>query len=160
MKSLKKRNLRRAIMKVLRSQGYDVKKSSFKIDKIDREKKRDVHTRAKMERISQQKDFILSNVKLIKQNLLDGAKIDIENITPRLIEVTPGSKWETIFRWWNLVWWSLPYERAYGRQIRYVVWDQFNKAPIGLIGLQSPILSWSVRDDYLGIPQKNTRFLG
>ena len=59
--------------------------------------------------------------------------------------------WEILFKWWNLTWWSLPYERSYGRQLRFIVWDKYHKAVIGLIGLQSPILSWSVRDKYLGI---------
>jgi hypothetical protein len=35
--------------------------------------------------------------------------------------------------------------------MRFVIWDKFHNAPIGLIGLQSPILSWSVRDKKLGI---------
>jgi hypothetical protein len=35
--------------------------------------------------------------------------------------------------------------------MRFVVWDKYHEAPIGLIGLQSPILSWAPRDKYLGI---------
>jgi len=156
MNTLSKQNLRRQIVKVLHKQGYKIEKSNFLLENIDREKKRDVHTLAKYERIREQKDFICKNTDLIKQSLLDGEKLTVNKIAPKLIEVPSGSKWEILFRWWNLVWWSLPYERAYGRQIRYIVWDQYHKAPIGLIGLQSPILSWSVRDDYLGIP-KETR---
>ena len=61
--------------------------------------------------------------------------------------------------WWNLTWWSLPYEKAYGRQMRFLVWDDYHDAPMGLIGLQSAILRWNVRDIYLNIPAKNRDFL-
>ncbi len=154
MTGISKIKIKRELTKVLRQQGYDVGKTSFTLNDSDRETKRSVHSLAKIERIDKRKDFIKSKVPFIKQYLLDGSALDVKKINPKLIEVEADSEWETLFRWWNLVWWSLPYERAYGRQIRYVVWDQYHKAPIGLIGLQSPILSWSVRDDYLGITKE------
>jgi len=154
MTGISKIIIKRELTKVLRQQGYDVGKTSFTLNDSDRETKRSVHSLAKIERIDKRKDFIKSKVPFIKQYLLDGSALDVQKINPKLIEVEADSEWETLFRWWNLVWWSLPYERAYGRQIRYVVWDQYHKAPIGLIGLQSPILSWSVRDDYLGITKE------
>jgi hypothetical protein len=83
--------------------------------------------------------------------MVDGKDLDVEKIDPRIIQIKSGTKFETIFRWWNLVWWSLPLEKAYGRQIRYLIWDRYHNAPIGLIGLQSPILRWKARDEELGI---------
>lgn len=154
MTGISKIKIKRELTKVLRQQGYEVGKTSFTLNDSDRETKRSVHSLAKIERIDKRKDFIKSKVPFIKQYLLDGSALDVQKINPKLIEVEADSEWETLFRWWNLVWWSLPYERAYGRQIRYVVWDQYHKAPIGLIGLQSPILSWSVRDNYLGITKE------
>lgn len=151
MNSLQKK-MRKELVKILKKQGYQVGKSSFTLNNIDRDKKREVHSLAKAERIGTRKDFIIRNVELIKRHLINGADLEVEKIKPRLIEVNPDSNWEVLFRWWNLVWWSLPYEHAYGRQIRFIVWDEYHKAPIGLIGLQSPILSWSVRDEHLGIP--------
>lgn len=151
MTALSKTKIKRELTKVLRQQGYDVEKNTFALNDSDREAKRSVHSLAKIERIDVRKDFIQRKVPFIKKSLLDGSVLEVDKISPKLIEVEADSEWEILFRWWNLVWWSLPYERAYGRQIRYVVWDQYHKAPIGLIGLQSPILSWSVRDDYLGI---------
>jgi hypothetical protein len=70
-----------------------------------------------------------------------------------LREVTQNSLEDTIFKWWNLVWWSVPYQRAYGRQMRFILWDNGHDAPFGLIGLQSPVLKMSVRDNYLQIPK-------
>jgi uncharacterized protein DUF4338 len=101
--------------------------------------------------MSDSEKFIVKSTPVIEKYLIDGKNIDIDKIDPQIIEVREGTLYETIFKWWNLVWWSLPYERAYGRQMRFVVWDRYHDAPIGLIGLQSPILSWSVRDKKLGI---------
>lgn len=152
MQTIIKSKMRAEIVTALRKQGYKVHQNTFVLRNEDRDAKRNVHLIAKSERISQRKEFILKKSSLIEKYLLDGNKIEIDKIKPKLIEVSPDSEWETLFRWWNLVWWSLPYEHAYGRQMRFVVWDQYHNAPIGLIGLQSPILSWSVRDDHLGIP--------
>ena len=60
----------------------------------------------------------------------------------------------TTYRWWNLVWWSIPYQRSYGRQMRFIVWDTAHDIPFGLILLQSPVLKMSVRDKYLEIPKE------
>src|SRR5690606_17672524 len=57
-------------------------------------------------------------------------------------------------RWWNLLWWSVPYQKAYGRQMRFLLWDKIHNAPFGLIGLQSPVLKMAVRDNYLQIPKE------
>ena len=154
MTVISKIKIKKEVNRILCLQGYNVGKTTFTLNDFDRETKRKVHLLAKKERIDKRKDFIRKKSSFIKQYLLDGFDLDVEKIKPKLIEVKTGSEWEILFRWWNLVWWSLPYERAYGRQIRYVVWDQYHKAPIGLIGLQSPILSWRVRDDYLGITKE------
>jgi hypothetical protein len=120
-----------------------------------RESKRKAHVLAKAERILAQEKFVTKHTPMILSHLLDGKDIDVSKIKPRLIEVKAGTKWEIMFRWWSLVWWSLPNERAYGRQMRFLVWDSYHEAPIGLIGLQSPILSWAVRDNHLGIAAKD-----
>ncbi|MDD3285540.1 MAG: DUF4338 domain-containing protein [Patescibacteria group bacterium] len=146
--------LKQKVVSILTKQGYVVNSKGFVLKDDSREVKRDAHVFAKAERISKSEKFITDNIDLISQYMVDGKNLDIAKIDPQIIEVKTGSKYEKIFRWWNLVWWSLPYERAYGRQMRFVIWDRFHKAPIGLIGLQSPILSWSIRDSYLGITKE------
>jgi hypothetical protein len=41
------------------------------------------------------------------------------------------SQEERLFLFWNLIWWSIPYERVYGRQSRFLVWDKTHDAPSG-----------------------------
>lgn len=149
------KSLKTQVVSILRKQGYTVKKDgSFALREEGREAKRKAHEIAKLERIKEQKHFILRNAKLIEDHLIDGADLDVSKIQPRIIEVKEGSVHEKMFRWWNFVWWSLPYERAYGRQMRFLIWDDYHDACIGLVGLQSPILSWGVRDEYLSLKHR------
>ena len=146
------RALRGDVKAILTDQGYAVNDDgSFRLRSSSRTGRRFAHQIAKRERIAARADFIRSYAESVKPLMVGGSDIDVAKIRPQLIEVQPDSPEEELFRWWNLVWWSLPYEHAYGRQMRFLVWDQYHKAVIGLIGLQSPILRWSVRDDFLGI---------
>jgi len=155
----KAKKLKNKIIDILEKQGYAVSSDgSFKLIEDDRESKRQAHVLAKAERIALREDYILKKFDQMKEYMIKGKELNVEKIDPVLREVKPSSKEEDIFRWWNLIWWSLPYERAYGRQMRFIVWDKYHNAPIGLIGLQSPILSWSARDQYLGIKQENRDF--
>jgi len=90
----------------------------------------------------------MDKIPLVEKYIINGSSLDVSKIAPELIEVESGSNEENFFRWWNIVWWSLPYEHAYGRQMRFIIWDKYHNAPIGLIGLQSPILSWKARDNF------------
>ncbi|HOK25414.1 MAG TPA: DUF4338 domain-containing protein [Bacteroidales bacterium] len=108
---------------------------------------------SRLEQISFHKKFLKANAKKVKEFLLNINNFNPHNIDLELREVKPDSIEELIFKWWNLVWWSVPYQRAYGRQMRFVLWDIGHNAPFGLIGLQSPVLKMAVRDNYLNIPK-------
>ncbi len=152
MNSITTPYLKREVSSILRRQGYILKPSGvFMLKNDEREEKRKAHEIAKAERVGASEQFLLDNFSLIQQHIIDGKDLDVAKIEPEIIEIKSGSKEEYFFRWWNIVWWSLPYEKAYGRQMRFIIWDKYHNAPIGLIGLQSPILSWSARDKYLDI---------
>ncbi len=145
--------LKQNIEDILKQQGYTLSTNgSFILPSSDRESWRQAHYIARTERLLAKENFILKGSRIAQKYFLDGKDLNIEKIEPKLIEVEAETEWEDLFKWWNLTWWSLPYEKAYGRQMRFVVWDKYHNAPIGLIGLQSPILSWSVRDKFLNIP--------
>ena len=146
-----KEALRNEVMDMLRLQGYSTTNDSFYLENVDATELRNLHLRARAERINQNIRFIESTSPVAEQFMLDSSELQISKIQPKLIEVQSGTVAAKLFRWWNLTWWSLPYEQAYGRQMRFLVWDDYHQAPIGLIGLQSPILCWAVRDKHLGI---------
>lgn len=146
--------LRSEMTDILTRQGFSVRSGSVELpdgSTLSREQKRDVHAIAKTEKLHKHKDFLLRNLPIVQRYMIDGMNVDAKKIQPSIRLVESGSEDEIIFKWWNLAWWSLPYERAYGRQLRFIVWDDYHDAPMGLIGLQSPILSWRARDKYLGI---------
>lgn len=146
-----KETLTRGVKAALRQQGYSVRRNKFVAIDQGESAKRTIHEVSRAERIHSNIEFIQSFLPRAEQYIRDSDEIRIADIKPRIIKIDSDSIKSDLFRWWNLVWWSLPYERAYGRQMRFMVWDDAHDAPIGLIGLQSPILRWRVRDEYLGI---------
>ena len=151
-------SLRSAVIEALDQQGFVLKEGAFHIPGKDDSNIRNVHTVSRVERIAEHVHFIEHFMPKAEKFMLDSSALEVAKIRPRLIVVQTGSIHEMLFRWWNFTWWSLPYERAYGRQMRFIIWDDYHNAPIGLIGLQSPILSWSVRDHYLGITKEMRDF--
>lgn len=153
-----KRVLKNEVAAALERQGYRLQAGEFLLPDISRETVRNAHKMSRDDRVARHRDFICAHAPLAREHLIDGADLNVRDISPVLKKVKPGSKWETLFRWWNFVWWSLPWEKAYGRQMRYVVWDRHHRAVIGLIGLQSPILSWTPRDRHLGVQADDRDF--
>ena len=151
--------LRIKIKNTLYSQGYSIQNDMFCLSFIDRKKIRKIHKFPRAEKISNNIAFIENFTAQAKEFMRDDSEIDIKKIKPKLLQITAKTKYADLFRWWNLVWWSLPYEKSYGRQMRFLVWDEYHNSPIGLIGLQSPILNWNVRDKYLNITSEKRDFL-
>ena len=112
---------------------------------------RSLHGPARAEQQAATRDFLIRALPRVRACLPGRGAIDPAAIRLTLRAVTPGSEMETLFRFWNLVWWSLPYQRAYGRQLRFVLWDEAHDSPFGLVGLQSPILNLGPVNDYLNL---------
>jgi len=120
----------------------------------DKESFRKIHEFSKREQIQLQKDFIETQFSTISKYIINGKDIDPHRIELELRLAESGTEEHIIYRWWNLLWWSVPYQKAYGRQMRFLLWDKIHNAPFGLIGLQSPVLKMAVRDNYLQIPKE------
>lgn len=148
----RKRVLKKKIIGVLEEQGFKTNphirpsgssKATFKW----------IQEKARLEQIVHHKKFLKKYIYLAKSYCRDGKDIAPEDIELELREVKSNSFEEILFRWWNFIWWSIPYQRSYGRQMRFLLWDTIHDAPFGLISLQSPVLRMSVRDNSLGIPK-------
>jgi hypothetical protein len=137
----------------LRQQGFIVRgEDKLALTTKSKDEIRNIQIAAKASITKEHKDFISRKAKLAKQYSLNGNNIDPSKIQLEIRPVQPGSQDELLFRWWNLTWWSMPYQRPYGRQMRFMIWDIAHNAPFGLISLQSPILKQAVRDKSLAIP--------
>jgi hypothetical protein len=149
--------LKSEIIKALKSQGFLIN-PHLETKTSEKDTKRRVHKQKRNEIIRLHKKFLLRNLEKIKRYSIDGTEIEPGKIDLELVEVKPNSLESTLFFWWNLVWWSLPYARPIGRQMRFILWDRYNDAPFGLICLQSPPLRSSARDDFLGLNDKNVDY--
>jgi len=110
---------------------------------------RQLHNARRVEQIRSHRATLREVLEEVKEHSIEGGNLDPENIRLRLIEVRTGSLESRIYFWWNLVWWSIPYEQPIGRQLRFLLWDDGHDAPFGLLGLQSPPLNMAARDRYL-----------
>lgn len=147
-----KESLRQEIIQDLEAQGFLVNPHLRpKGDTKDIYKM--VQDRARLERIQEHKAFLIGHTRQVGEFLRSGSEVEPSKIELKLCQVKPDSWEENLFRWWNLVWWSIPYERSYGRQMRFLLWDITHNAPFGLIGLHSPPLRVAIRDNALGISQ-------
>jgi hypothetical protein len=147
-----KGELYNALVESLVNQGFHLN-GHLSPKNIKKENFKKIQSFSRKEQIVLQKDFIIDNYDLVSKYLIDGTSINPENIELELRIVEDGSIENILYRWWNLIWWSVPYQKAYGRQMRFMLWDKTHNAPFGLIGLQSPILRMAVRDEHLNIPK-------
>ena len=145
--------LREKIIQVLKEQGFKINPHVRPAGCSKRTYRR-IQSKARLEQLALHKRFLQRNLTKVKYYCRDGKNINPDKISLELTEISSGSLEEILFRWWNLVWWSIPYQRSYGRQMRFIVWDTTHDIPFGLILLQSPVLKMSVRDKYLEIPKE------
>lgn len=157
MKKINRKELKNKIVKYLKSQGFKIN-PHLRLVEQSKESIRKVHYLKRKEQLRNHSKFLLRNFNLIKNHCVSGKNLDPKKIDLKLIEIHSGSKYEKIFLWWNLIWWSLPYTRPIGRQMRFLLWDIEQDAPFGLIGLQSPPLRSSVRDEFLGLNKENVDY--
>lgn len=80
----------------------------------------------------------------------NGKDVNPEAIDPVLIEVTNQEQRE-LFRLARYTW-SLPYTKGFGRRLQFLIMDRQNNKLIGILGLQSPPLSFPARDRLFNYP--------
>jgi len=158
MSVITKQSLKIKINKAMRSQGYQIRGNKFLLTDTSLENIRSTHSISRRERLANNIIFLEKNFDIANRFLKHSHEIDISKIQPRIIEVKNNTIEAKIFRWWNLMWWSLPHERSYGRQMRFIVWDDYHNSPMGLISLQSPIISWKHRDEYLELKYQDKEY--
>ena len=150
LESIQKNDLKTEIITSLISQGFIIDK---KINPENHQKEilKKIHSQKRIEQLWLHKNFLLENMGLAREYSTNLKEINPKKIQLKLIEVKPNSQESKLFLWWNLAWWSLPFDRPFGRQMRFLLWDEYHNSPFGLIGLQSPPLVSKIRDSTLGL---------
>jgi len=144
--------LKEKVIQVLKEQGFEIN-PHLRPTEDSKEWYKRIQEKGRLEQISMHKKFLQDNICKAEKYCRNGKDIIPERIVLELREVKSGSFEEILFRWWNLIWWSIPYQRSYGRRMRFLLWDIAHESPFGLISLQSPVLKMSVRDKYLNLPR-------
>ncbi|NMC60685.1 MAG: DUF4338 domain-containing protein [Candidatus Methanofastidiosa archaeon] len=149
--------LRNKILDAIKSQGFSINPHLKPINN-EKDTLKLIHSQKRMEKILHHKKSLIKYSKNAMKYAISGKDIDPTNINLKLIEIKPESEYSKIFFWWNLIWWSIPYENPIGRTMRYIVWDSHHNAPFGIFYLQSPTLRSSIRDKYLQLDKNNITY--
>ena len=89
--------------------------------------------------------------KKYSHRFIDGKNLDPGKIRISLKFVEEKTEWEDLFRISRHTW-SIPYSKGYGRRMRFVVYDEYHGAVIGILGFQSPPADLACRDALFTYP--------
>ncbi len=142
--------LRTKILNYFKEVGFEIG-SGLKPKKTTKNFLRKLHEQRRIEQLKKNRRFICENIHLLKRYYEKKEVIYVDEIELELRFIETRSEEYTLFKLWNLIWWSLPYERSVGRQMRYMLFDVSHGLPFGIVTLQSPILRCEARDKFLGI---------
>lgn len=108
-----------------------------------------LHSSQRAERLATNADFIARRAPELFRHFAVGREINPTAITPILERVYADTWQAELFRLASLTW-SVPVSNGFGRRLRYLVWDEYNKKLIGLIAIGDPVFNLSVRDNLIG----------
>lgn len=146
--------LRNRIIESLNSQGFAIN-PHLRPKNNEKDTLKRINRQKRKEQLILHKKFLIKNITEVKKYTISGKELNPKRIDLELIEVKPDSFYSKLFFWWNLVWWSIPYDRPIGRQMRFMLWDKHHNSPFGLFCLQSPPLRSAVRDKFLDLDNRN-----
>jgi hypothetical protein len=142
--------LRNEIIGYLKRQGFEINPHLGLVN-YDKNSIREIHKLKRLEQLRFHKKVLAKFMDKCKYLSISGKDLDPSQIDLKLIEVKSHTIYSKIFFWWNLVWWSLPYDQPVGRRMNFLLWDKYHDSPFGLFCLQSPTLKSGVRDRFLGL---------
>jgi Druantia protein DruA len=146
----KEDNLRKAIIKTLRRQGYRVRNGVIRTPK---DPNKDTFRRMNELAVAKKLEKSGPGVKRYEDDLLDyvadGAQVKPTKVSPKVVVVQPDSEQELLFRYAYLHW-SIPVSAGYGRRLRFIIMDESNNKLIGILGLGDPVYAMHARDERIG----------
>ena len=141
--------LKKLIVNSLEEQGFIIEDDQIKLPPdLDKRKIRELHKMAIQHKIDNAGIELKRKEKILIQFIASGKEINPHKIKPCLVEVSPNSLDEVLFRYASLHW-SIPVSSGYGRRLRFLVMDAYHEKLIGLIGLGDPVFSLKARDEWV-----------
>ncbi|MGD9496127.1 MAG: Druantia anti-phage system protein DruA [Armatimonadota bacterium] len=118
---------------------------------LDKGRLRALHRPARLEELRNHQEWLQEALPRLLPYFASGQDVVPHTVEPQLVLVT--EQWQRdLFRAARLSW-SLPYTKGFGRRLQFLLFDAANGKLMGLIGLQSPPLSFPPRDSLFEYPQ-------
>lgn len=118
----------------------------------DKDYLRSLHLFAKKQALGLDQETLQKLFQKYQGKFRNGKEIDPSKISPSLHFVESKSEDSEVFQLVRAMW-SMPYNKGYGRRLRFIVYDDYHEAVIGIIGLQSPPADLSSRDSLFSYPK-------
>ncbi len=143
--------IRTLIFSELTSLGFNINEAGdIIIPPLSKEDIKQLHRPARQEFLQKNANWIHRAFKKYGDFFADGSQIQPYRVTPRLVQVQePWHK--DLFRLARF-YWSIPYSYGFGRRLRFLIFDASNEKLIGIFGLQSPPITFPVRDRLFTYP--------
>jgi hypothetical protein len=143
--------LRDLILDELRALGFRYEDGHLAPICDDKEFRRRLHAPAREAALSGAAGWLATAWRNHRDYFAEGYEIEPELIHPQLVEVKTKEQRE-LFRLARYTW-SLPYTKGYGRRLQFLIMDGANNKLIGILGMQSPPLSFPARDRLFTYPR-------
>ncbi len=143
--------IRNLIFSELTSLGFNINEAGdIIIPPLSKEDIKQLHRPARQESLQKNAGWIQRAFKKYGDFFADGSQILPCRISPCLVEVQ--EPWQKdLFRLARF-YWSIPYSHGFGRRLRFLIFDASNEKLIGIFGLQSPPITFPVRDRLFNYP--------
>jgi len=136
------------LIKTLTEQGFEITRDGLRFDASIKNNVRELHSAAVKHVLEKKRSFLKKyDEGFTDVYVADGSEIVPSEIKPKLIRV--DDKNSLLFNWIKLHW-SIPVSSGYGRRMRYLIEDEYNKKIIGIIGLGDPVYALKDREAFIG----------
>jgi hypothetical protein len=150
IKSVNPDEIRSLIFFELASLGFRLNEEGEIVSCASKEDVKRLHRPAREEYVSRNLEWIRRNFRKYEDYFANGEEIVPHKIHPILVQVQEG--WQSdLFRLARF-YWSIPYSHGFGRRLRFLIFDSSNGKLIGIFGLQSPPITFPVRDRLFEYP--------
>jgi hypothetical protein len=128
-----KDNLRKAIIKMLRRQGYRIRNNVVQMPKdLNKDTFRRMNEMAVAKKLEKSGPGVKRHEDDLLDYVADGAEVKPTKVSPKVVVVKADSMQELLFRYAYLHW-SIPVSAGYGRRLRFLIMDESNNKLIGVL---------------------------
>lgn len=150
--------IRSLIFSELMSLGFQLNdKGDILVSFASKEDAKRLHRPAREEFLGRNLEWIKCNFRKYGDYFANGEEVIPRQINPVLIQLQEN--WQSdLFRLARF-YWSIPYSHGFGRRLRFLILDTSNGKLIGIFGMQSPPITFPVRDKLFEYPSEQKEIL-